>query len=262
MFNHTKSTIMVPLIITILLRWYHRKRKTAKISSQQQDLQYPLVKPLIAFASNISSSENSLPCLLIRYYQQSSPRAKCLLGFLVLSVPVITMILFVRQDLGKIFNFLLWGYGWFTWTFVEYMLHRFWMHSRKVDSSIASTHHHHHTHPTEIAVTSLHRRILLLLLLPVTLTAFHFENYFSFFAGVFAGIGGYFWIHRLLHHRLARLILKKQLRYHIYHHCKYPKACYGISVPWWDDLFGTVPPNPKIAQHTIDFYFTGHKHSL
>jgi hypothetical protein len=198
---------------------------------------------------------------MMRRCQGSWLQAKCLLRFVLLSLPLVFLIFFARQHSRSMFHMLLLGYGWFTWTFVEYILHRFWMHSGKTDSALANGHHHHHTHPTEIAVTSLHRFVLSSLLLPVMFIAFYFENYFSFFAGVFGGIVGYSWIHRLLHHRIARRILKKQLRYHIYHHCKYPKTCYGISVPWWDDFFGTVPSNPKIEQRIIDFYFNGHKHN-
>ena len=65
-------------------------------------------------------------------------------------------------------------------------------------------------------------------------------------------------MHQFIHLKLAQKIFRKLVRYHIYHHCKYPNSCFGISVPWWDDLFNTVPPAPKITQRIIDFYFNGY----
>ena len=51
--------------------------------------------------------------------------------------------------------------------------------------------------------------------------------------------------------------------YPIYHHCKYPDKCFGISATWWDDILGTAPPNKGIiSQKVIDFYFKKEKTSL
>jgi sterol desaturase/sphingolipid hydroxylase (fatty acid hydroxylase superfamily) len=63
-------------------------------------------------------------------------------------------------------------------------------------------------------------------------------------------------MHFLLHQKAAQNFFKKLVKYHIYHHCKYHDKCYGVSVTWWDDLFGTVPGKScSVSQRIINFYF-------
>ena len=89
----------------------------------------------------------------------------------------------------------------------------------------------------------------------LVLIAKYLDNYFTLFLGFCIGFEMYLLIHRLIHLRFGQRIFKKLVRYHIYHHCKYTDTCFGVSVPWWDDLFKTVPAAPKITQRIVDFYF-------
>ena len=120
---------------------------------------------------------------------------------------------------------------------------------------MAQTHHHHHTHPTEIVVTNIQRLIMVVVVVILLVVARRLDDYFTAVVGLFFGIAGYFMMHQFLHLKVSQKVFKKLVRYHIYHHCKYPNTCFGISVPWWDDIFKTVPTAPKLTPRIIDFYF-------
>jgi hypothetical protein len=188
-------------------------------------------------------------------YQHHYQQAKCILVFLCLLLPFIATSLLLRSYSLWLFQIVLFLGGWISWTFAEYILHRFWMHRKHSDSAMAKTHHHHHSHPTEIVVSDVQRAVMFCSLLAIGSLALYLKNYFTYAAGIYSGMVGYFLMHKLLHMKLAQRLFKRLFRYHIYHHCKYHNTCFGISVPWWDDLFGTVPKDPMISQRIIDFYF-------
>jgi hypothetical protein len=181
-------------------------------------------------------------------------RGNFLFFFMLLMALIVTVI--VRSISSMAFHSLLFLTGWYCWTFTEYILHRFYMHDKNPGSTLAKTHHHHHTHPTELMITNVHRIAMAFVLAALAVVAFLLNGYFTFVTGFCFGIEGYFIMHRILHLKVSQRLFKKLVRYHIYHHCKYPNTCFGISVPWWDDIFKTVPNNPKISQRIIDFYFS------
>src|SRR5215208_1220610 len=102
---------------------------------------------------------------VLKRYQRSYQQLKCILGFLCMLLPVSILILLVHHYSPLIFQLLLLLSGWATWTFIEYILHRFWMHNKNSVSSLAQTHHYHHSHPTEIAITVVHRTAMVIFLL-------------------------------------------------------------------------------------------------
>ena len=120
-------------------------------------------------------------------------------------------------------------------------------------------HTHHHKHPAEHVVTNLHRTAMIAVLAVLIVVANYLNNYFTFFAGFCLGIEAYLLVHRIIHLRIGQRVFTKLVRYHIYHHCKYTDTCFGVTVPWWDDLFKTVPKAPKITQRIVDFYFNDDK---
>lgn len=192
---------------------------------------------------------------ILKQYRPAYLQLVCIAAFLGLLSPAAVIIFLIRQNSDLLFQGLVFLSGWVTWTFAEYILHRFWMHSGNSRSAMAQTHHHHHTHPTELAVTHRHRLGMFAVLCVLVIMAIYLNGYFSFLAGVCFGVEGYFLMHRFLHLKMGQRVFKRLVRYHIYHHCKYPHTCFGVSVPWWDDLFKTVPKEPKISQRIIDFYF-------
>ena len=202
----------------------------------------------------------SIYYFMLRRYQHHFEQFKCVIIFMSMILPSITITFFMRTFSEGLFHTLLFLNGWVTWTFIEYNLHRFHMHAKNSHSVLAERHQHHHTHPTELSVSGVQRIALIGLLLIICGIAFYLKNYFTAVAGICCGITGYFVMHKVLHQKIAQRLFKRLVRYHIYHHCKYPNSCYGISVPWWDDLFRTVPKNPKISQRIVEFYFNESTH--
>ena len=194
---------------------------------------------------------------IAKQHRHSLQQLRCLIQFSFMALPVILSIVFLRHVCFIAFHSLLFMSGWCMWTFIEYILHRFWMLHKDSNSAMAKTHHYHHTHPTEMVITNLHRALMIIFIVALVFVARYLNDYFTLFVGFACGIAGYFWMHQFLHLELGQKLFKRLVRYHIYHHCKYPNTCFGISVPWWDDLFKTVPASPKITQRIIDFYFKG-----
>lgn len=198
---------------------------------------------------------------MLQRYKRNCQQAKCIGTFLVGALPVWALLLVVRHYSETAFQGLLFVLGWVTWTFAEYILHRFWMHRKGHSKSrLAQSHQQHHTHPTEIMISTWHRLLMLAGVVVIIGFTYIIGDYFAGLAGLYTGIVGYFWVHKLLHQPIAKKLCGRMLRYHIYHHCKYPNTCFGISVTWWDDLFGTVPADPKIADRILAFYFDEHHH--
>jgi sterol desaturase/sphingolipid hydroxylase (fatty acid hydroxylase superfamily) len=138
------------------------------------------------------------------------------------------------------------------------MLHRFGHHQQgreKLNSS-QQLHQHHHTHPTEIKVT-LMQRILFFSISSASLwMSFRLNVYFSLASGFVIGITMFFFMHYILHQKWSIKIFPRLHRFHIYHHCKLPDSCHGITVPWWDILFKTIPKkNLTINEKILAFYY-------
>lgn len=194
---------------------------------------------------------------MIKRYRQNYQQLKCIFSFVMMLLPALTFCVIIRHTSPIVFHFVLLFAGWSVWTFVEYILHRFWMHDKNCSSSMTQMHIHHHKHPTELVVTNFHRVTMVAVLAALVVLADYLDNYFTLFVGFCFGVEAYFLVHRLIHLRLGQRVFKKLVLYHIYHHCKYTDTCFGVTVPWWDDLFKTTPKNPKITQRIIDFYFKG-----
>jgi len=183
---------------------------------------------------------------------------KCFLVFLALMTPLVYWDSQLRYEKPVTFHILLFLSGWLTWTFFEYILHRFWSHSKKADSNkpIIRRHQHHHTHPTDIKVTAKQRSLMAVIGLALVSISFWANNYLDFLAGAWVGFFWFFQMHYFLHQSWAKKVFPGLLKFHIVHHCRQPDRCFGISVTWWDRVFGTVPSrNVKISPRIIDFYF-------
>jgi sterol desaturase/sphingolipid hydroxylase (fatty acid hydroxylase superfamily) len=203
------------------------------------------------------------PYVIRKYYSAYSNQAYCFGCFGVPSIVALVIASIFRESLPMTFHTLLFVWGWISWTFIEYIAHRFWMHAHKHESSSKNdfaNHHYHHTHPTEIRITTLHRLVLFLVLVVLIWLAYRFDSYFTLVTGFFTGFTLYFFMHVLLHKSWASRFVGKLQEYHIYHHCKYTNRCFGVTVTWWDKIFNTTPPpGAKIPERIRNFYF-GHEH--
>jgi sterol desaturase/sphingolipid hydroxylase (fatty acid hydroxylase superfamily) len=166
------------------------------------------------------------------------------------------------RNISWIFHPLLFAGGWLLWTWVEYHVHRFLMHpkSEHHKTGTSRSHLHHHKQPRELEVNLFYRILLFIFNGAMVMMACRLNDYFTFFAGFSWGSAAFCYIHYLLHCKWTRRIMPRHHRFHIYHHCKYTNKCFGVSVAWWDRLFGTVPEtNKEIPGRIVAFYYEGRK---
>lgn len=163
-------------------------------------------------------------------------------------VPVILVstyfALFVK-DIGVLTYFGLFFTGFFVWTFVEYIMHRFVFHyvpKNKFGLRLHFIFHGvHHDYPSDA------KRLVLPPSVSIPLaTGFYFlfnailpANYvFGFFPGFILGYLFYDISHYAIHHfNFKGAIWKKIKQHHMLHHYQSPERGYGVSSPLWDKIF-------------------------
>lgn len=138
--------------------------------------------------------------------------------------------------------------GFLTFTFVEYIMHRYLYHmepdSKFKDKVQYSMHGVHHDYPKDkdrLAmppfISAMYAVILYFL--------FDFimgEYAFYFLPGFLAGYAGYLGVHFIVHaFQPPKNFLKVLWVNHAIHHYKDPDVAFGVSTPIWDYVFGTMP---------------------
>lgn len=139
--------------------------------------------------------------------------------------------------------------GVFSWTLLEYLLHRFVFHYEPADGSELEKdamwliHGIHHDYPWDRDR---------LVMPPIVTAIIACGVWFGFrwlgtaerawMAGMVAGYVWYDLTHYYLHHASPTTPAGKWLRrYHLVHHFQTPDVRYGITTPLWDLVFGTYP---------------------
>jgi dihydroceramide fatty acyl 2-hydroxylase len=169
---------------------------------------------------------------------------------LLLFGPVIALLLGLGVDrLGPLrtLGFALAGYVF--WTLVEYWMHRVVFHFEPEDGIGARLHWMihgvHHDHPNDplrlvmppsvsVPLALLFYGLFVLVLGPDRATAFG--------GGFMGGYLLYDMIHYHVHHHVPRTRLGRTLReLHMRHHFQDDERGFGISAPYWDHVFRTVP---------------------
>lgn len=147
----------------------------------------------------------------------------------------------------------LFAFALFFWTFAEYVLHRYLFHwiteNKYVQRFHFIMHGSHHQYPRDkerllmppvpgiimaSALFGLFYLVFLIIGFPVYTWAF--------FPGFFLGYLLYSFLHRATHVNRPPKRLKFIWRHHNLHHYKYPDKAFGVSSPFWDHVFGTMPP--------------------
>ena len=185
----------------------------------------------------------------------------CMIAFLVVLAPKFIWLGLLRSYSPFLSYMATLLMGWFTWTFVEYILHRFWMHGghrRKASENDAFNHHHHHTHPTEIRVTSKQRVTGIALVVLVLGLSTVLGEWFTVVAGFVIGFVAFINMHWVLHQEWAKRFIPKLQEQHIHHHLKFPNHACGITTRLWDRMFGTTAPHGAlISAKVYRFYIDG-----
>ena len=170
---------------------------------------------------------------------------------LLIWVPFIAYLLYLgwsqHQVSGSI-SFLLFFSAIFSWSFLEYFLHRYAFHfnaqsklGKRLVFLFHGLHHDDPHDPTRLVMPPL----------PAIFFATIFWLFFSlflsggklfiFFAFFMSSYLCYDYIHYATHHFKMKSQWARYLkRHHLAHHFKNPKAYYGVSSPLWDFVFKTL----------------------
>jgi sterol desaturase/sphingolipid hydroxylase (fatty acid hydroxylase superfamily) len=167
--------------------------------------------------------------------------------FLGISISSLSIYFHPRPFLSILFLFLS---GLFSWTLLEYALHRFifhlTVHTEPWKSLLAAAHMEHHriAHTQEfILVRPSFSLVSALLVYGIfCLLAQSFASAAILETGLFVGYLFYEWIHYAAHcyHPSSR-IGKFLKQYHLHHHFKDESKSFGVTSPLWDLVFKTSP---------------------
>jgi len=134
------------------------------------------------------------------------------------------------------------AFGIFTWTFLEYCIHRFLGHKRS-KNPVSAEHIMHHSDGNYFA--PMYKKLLLAVIFVSVLTLL-FSVFFSVVNAFYysTGLVGMYLIYEAVHlmfHKIPPLtwwgrILRK---HHFYHHYKNPNKNFGVTSRIWDRVFKT-----------------------
>ncbi|MDX5325760.1 MAG: sterol desaturase family protein [Bacteroidota bacterium] len=149
------------------------------------------------------------------------------------------------------------GVGLFTWTFGEYILHRFLYHDIRdasYDKGIQYLFHGiHHKYPYD------NRRIVLPILPSILIASILFGVFYlimgtlawAFAPGFLIGYLLYMMIHLMVHSVPSPKKFNFWWRHHNIHHYQQHDRAFGVSSPLWDIIFRTMPePGRKTTVET------------
>ena len=138
--------------------------------------------------------------------------------------------------------------GYFAFTLIEYMMHRFVFHMDEDTEAkkklVYTLHGVHHDFPKD------KDRLAMPVPLSVTIaTGFFFlfrfvmgDLVFGFLPGFLMGYAWYLWVHFMVHTwQPPKNFFKRLWVHHGIHHYKQQERAFGVSMPFWDFIFRTMP---------------------
>jgi len=149
--------------------------------------------------------------------------------------------------------------GFFSWTFFEYILHRYVFHF--INESVWSKRFHYFVHGVHHEYPKDKQRLVMPPVPSIIIAGTFFlffrlimgDYAFLFFSGFMIGYLTYAMIHYSMHaFRPPHNFTKFLWDYHNIHHFRHPDKAFGVSSPFWDMVFGTYPPKLVKKQATVD----------
>lgn len=144
-------------------------------------------------------------------------------------------------------SILLFLCGWLTFSWVEYLVHRYLFHistvtvaREKFQYAVHGVHHHHPKDKDRLAMPPV-LSIAIATLLLFILKLFIGDFVYAFLPGFLVGYAFYLLIHYLVHiHRAPKNIFRNLWINHGTHHYKDGQIIFGVSSPLWDYVYGTM----------------------
>jgi len=138
-----------------------------------------------------------------------------------------------------------------SWTFLEYIIHRFLGHRKKGRNIIKIEHGQHHAKANYFApmLKKISLAIIVLFVLTIAIGGILQNIQYGFVYSV--GLVTMYIIYEIAHRRfhLKEPIIKyglKMRKSHFYHHFTNPKKNHGVTTAFWDRVFGTFEKAEKI----------------
>ena len=153
----------------------------------------------------------------------------------------------LKKTPAHIIPFLFVG-GVLTWTFLEYLIHRFAFHfeprsaiGRKIHFIVHGVHHMYPWDYSRLVMPPAVSITLAVIFWLITRTLLG-DFAFGFFAGMTVGYIAYDMIHFCVHRYKApqNKVLRKLWEHHLKHHFSNPNKRFGVSSPLWDVVFRTL----------------------
>ena len=169
---------------------------------------------------------------------------------LIIFVPVICSLSIAGGiAVGPLSAALWFAGGWLFWTLTEYWLHRIVFHfdadnewAHRFHFMIHGVHHDHPNDPLRLVMppgASIPLAAGFLALFWAILPA---GAWMIFGGGFLSGYLTYDMLHFHVHHHRPRTALGRKLReLHMRHHFQDHSTGFGVSAPFWDNVFGTKP---------------------
>lgn len=139
-------------------------------------------------------------------------------------------------------------------TLAEYLIHRFLLHrgkDEKIEAWKSKSHVHHHKYPNDEGRLDLALPIALLIAVLFYLFTWFFMGGFGLFftAGFLIGYAIYSYIHYLIHVKSPpNNIFRYLWKYHAIHHHLDHSTAFGVTSPFWDIVFRTMPDAAKYGR--------------
>jgi 4-hydroxysphinganine ceramide fatty acyl 2-hydroxylase len=155
---------------------------------------------------------------------------------------------FQKTEVTFTLGFLLSLSGLLFFTFVEYMMHKYFFHMEpdtpikdKIQYSVHGVHHDYPKDKDRLAMPPfVSAAYAVILYLIFTLIMGEFAYYFL--PGFLIGYAGYLSVHYIVHaYQPPKNFLKSLWVNHAIHHYKNPDTAFGVSTPLWDYILGTMP---------------------
>jgi len=160
---------------------------------------------------------------------------------------------FVRMEMSPARIIILFFTGLFTWTFMEYIIHRFVYHTEtnsnaftKLQFTMHTIHHQHPKDSDRLAMPPLPGIILASMFFGIFYLIMN-VNAIAFFPGFIAGYNLYITLH-YYQHIIKSPKYKPWQRlwsHHRGHHYSNPYMAFGVTTRLWDWVFGTMPKKTK-----------------
>ena len=138
--------------------------------------------------------------------------------------------------------------GLLTFTLVEYIMHRFVFHlipkTEKQEKFAYTVHGVHHDYPKDKDRLAMPPplSILLSVMFFGLFWLFMGNLVYAFLPGFLMGYASYLWVHFMVHaFKPPRNFFKVLWVHHGIHHYKDPNNAFGVSSPFWDVIFRTMP---------------------